>query len=117
MSSIPFQLPDVGLREISGRLYLDPDFLVFEVQDALVGEFDKEHQVIKIEPSAVREIRLERGIIRDQLCIRPKREDLLEMMPGTYQTELRLKLWSKYRRPAEQLVEEVRRRGGKEGAR
>ena len=110
MSSIPFQLPDVGLREISGSVYLDEEFLVFEVQDALLGEFDKEHQVIKIEPRALQEIRLDRGILRDRLYIRPKERDLLAVMPGTYQEELRFKIWNIHRGQAEQLVEEVQRR-------
>ena len=110
MHSIPFQLPDEGLREISGSVYLDEDYLVFEVQDALMGEFDIDRQVIKIEPAALVAVRLDPGIIQDKLCIRPKKRDLFKVMPGTHYEELRLKIWSKYRGQAEQLVEEVRRR-------
>ena len=110
MSRIPFQLPDVGLREIRGKIFLDEEFLVFEVEDALMGEFDKEFQVIKVEPKALEEITLNRGFFRDQLLIRPKQHDLWRAMPGKYGTELMLKIWRKYRGPVEALVEEVKRR-------
>jgi hypothetical protein len=110
MSGIPFQLPDMGLREINGTVYLDDEFLVFEVEDAFIGEFDKEHMVVKVEPAALKDIRLDRGIIRDRLSIRPKKRDLLAVMPGTYGEALPLKMWNTHRRRAEQLVEAVKRR-------
>lgn len=110
MNGIPFQLPDIGLREIHGTVYLDDEFLVFEVEDAFIGEFDKEHMVIKVEPAALSDIRLDRGIIRDRLYIQPKKRDLLTVMPGTYSQALPLKVWNTQRRRAERLVEAVRRR-------
>ena len=112
MRPIPFQLPDLhgGLTEIKGNLYLDDEFLVFDLETALLGEFDKEHQVIKIEPRALAEIRLDPGVFRDRLCVRPKKRDLLTAMPGTYGTELVLKIWTRHRARAEHLVADVRRR-------
>jgi hypothetical protein len=110
MNPISFDLPDIGLREISGTLSLDDEFLVFHVQDAFIGEFDKEHMVIKVEPQALQAIRFDRGIIRDRICIQPKKRDLLTVMPGTYAEELQLKIWNTYRADAKPLVEEVQRR-------
>jgi len=112
MTSIPFQLPDInlGLTEISGMVYLEEEFLVFEVETALLGEFGEEEQVIKVEPSALETIRLEHGVFRDRLCIRPKKREFLRVMPGTYKEELKLKVWRKYRAAVEQLVDEIRRR-------
>jgi hypothetical protein len=110
MGLVSFQLPDIGLRELHGTLSLDAEFLVFEVEDALVGEFDAERYVVKIEPKALADIRLEEGIIRDQICVRPKKRDLLAVMPGWYAEELPLTIWSIYRAPARQLVEAVQRR-------
>ncbi len=107
---IPFQLPDIGFREISGKLYLDDEFLVFEVQDALMGEFDIEQQVIKVELGAIKEMRLERRFIRDRLYIWPKNRELLKVMPGKYLGELCLKIWSKHRGEIERLLEDVERR-------
>jgi hypothetical protein len=110
MDPIPFQLPDIGLREFHGTLSLDSEFLVFEVEDALVGEFDAERFVVKIEPKALVDIRLEQGIIRDQICIRPKKRDLLAVMPGQYADELPLTIWNIYRGSARELVDTVQRR-------
>ncbi len=112
INSIPFQLPDVGLREISGEIYLEDGYLVLDVVDALVGELDKDLQLIKIEPSAVKQIHLEPGLIADRLRIRPKKEDLLRLIPGTHQQELRLKIRKRDREEAEFLIHEVRRLAG-----
>lgn len=117
MPGIPFHLPDEGLREISGKIFLDDEYLILEVQDALMGEFDKEHQVIKVDPAALDEIHLERGVVRDRLFIRPRKNDLLEAMPGKHGVELPLKIWRKHRRRLEDLVDEVKRRKMMSGAR
>ncbi|MFQ5568611.1 MAG: hypothetical protein ACE5G0_02985 [Rhodothermales bacterium] len=113
MSTIPFQVEDVGLTEIHGELYLDHEFLVFVVETALLGEFRKAQQVIKIEPRAVQEIRLDQGIIKDKLCIRPKKRELLQVMPGRFKAEVVLKIWVKHRKAAEALVEKVRERSNR----
>lgn len=110
MRSIPFKLPDVGLSEVSGFVYFDEEFLVFEVEKALFGEFDGEGQMIKIEPKAVVEIELKKGMFKDKLCIRPKKRDLLRAMPGTFKEEIKLSVSHKYREDAYDLVEEFRRR-------
>ena len=75
-----------------------------------MGEFDKEHQVIKIEMSALKEIRLDRGFFRDTLCLRPKKDDLLRAVRGNYGVEIPLRIWKHHRRRTEDLVDELRRR-------
>ena len=70
----------------------------------------KERQVIKVEPRALEEIYFNRGVFGDRLCLRPKKYDLLTAMPGTHDEEVKLKLRRRYRKDAEQLVYEVRRR-------
>lgn len=104
MDPIAFELMDIGLREISGKVYLDDEFLVFDLQDALVGEFDKEYRTIKIEPAALEMVYIDRGVIRDRLCIRPKTSELLEAMPGSHGAEVCLKIWRTARKKAEALV-------------
>lgn len=113
MPTIPFQLPDIhyGLTEIKGTVYLDEEFLVLEVQTALFGEFEQEYQIIKIEPRALRDIRLERGLFKDRLRLWPKKDTLLNVMPGEHRVELKLKIWNRYRDEAEALVEQVRQWG------
>lgn len=107
---VPFDLPDDGLIEIKGEAYLEGEFLVLVVTSSLMGEFNKDQQIIKIEPNALVEVRLERGIVRDKIYLRPKKRELLEVVPGTYETGLRLKVWKKHRRTAEALVDELERR-------
>ena len=112
--SIPFQLPDtnLGFTENKGRLYLDEEFLVFEVSSGLSGMTHKKQQKIKLEPKALEAIRLDRGVFKDRLIIRPKRRELFQVMPGMYKDKdvLTMTLWKKYRPDAEHLVDEVQRR-------
>ncbi len=113
-SSIPFRLPDtnLGITENKGRLYLDEEFLVFEVSSSLSGLTNKKQQTVKIEPGALEEIRLDRGLFKDRLLIRPKNRELFRVMPGMYQDKdtLTMTIWKKYRADAEHLVDEVQRR-------
>jgi len=113
-SSIPFQLPDtnLGLTENKGRLYLDEEFLVFEVSIGISGGTKKKQQTVKIEPRALEEIRLDRGVFKDRLLIRPKNRELFRVMPGMYKDKdtLTMTIWKKYRADAEHLVDELRRR-------
>lgn len=112
MSGIPFTLPDIGLREIKGKIFMDEAYLILDVEDAFMGEFDKDHQVIKIEPGALKEIRLERGLFRDHLCLRPKNEELLRTIPGSFGVEVPLRIWKTHRRRTEELIDELARRRG-----
>lgn len=109
MSRIPFSLPELhhGTTEVRGVLYLEDEFLVFEIETSLFGEFNKEQKLIKIEPKALQAIRFETGIFKDRICIRPKKADLLEALPGTFLREVALKVWRQHRRNAEQLVETI----------
>ena len=114
MSSIPFSLPDInaGFTEIKGLVHLDDEFIVLEVETALLGEFNKDQQVIKVELAALKDIRLDRGLFRDRLCLRPKKPDLLEAVPGKHLGEVQLKIWSIHRSRAEALVAQARARQG-----
>lgn len=110
MSPVPFRVPDVGLREIKGYLYLEDDeFLVFDVENALVGEFDTKRHVIKVAPRALKEVELSKGRFRDRLHIRPKTRDLLEAMPGSFTDELKLKIRTKHRDQLARLMYELAR--------
>ena len=112
MDRIPFTLPDInyGLTEITGFLYLEQEFLVFEVETAVFGEFDKEQRIIKVEPSALEAVYLERGWLKDQLLIRPKKRELLEALPGDFASEVPLKIKRKHRRKTERLASILRKR-------
>ena len=104
MHRVPFNLPDVGLREIRGFVYLEDDFLVIELKNALMGEFDEEHELVKVEPSALESVRLVPGIFRDRLRLTPKKVDLLRAIPGDHASDVALRVWRKHREAAAGLV-------------
>ncbi len=105
VSRIPYRGPDVGLRTIKGDLYLeDEEFLVFDVKDALVGDFDTNQQLIKVAPRALMDVRLEERRSYDRLYIRPKNRGLLDAMPGSNKDELMLKIHRNYREEVGRLI-------------
>ncbi len=110
MNSIPFKLPDVGFNEVSGYLYFEDEFLVFDVSSSFLGEFSEEEQTIKIEPAAIEDVELKKGVFKDKLCVRPKKVDLLKAIPGSFEEEVQLRIARKHRDKAERLIDEFNRR-------
>ena len=106
---IPFRLPDaaLGLTELRGLLYLEEDLLVFDVGMGLPGGSRKHRKVVKIEPAALADVQVEKGTRTDRLYVTPKRRDLLEAMPGSYEDHLPLAIHQRHRSQVEQLLEEV----------
>jgi hypothetical protein len=106
MNRIPFTLPDVGLREIRGLVYLEDGFLVLRIKNAVLGLADEKRDMIKIEPKALRDVRIERGLFRDRLVIRPRRADLLDAVPGEHPSAVTLRVGRKHRAALMRLVDE-----------
>ncbi len=99
-------MPDIGLREIKGMLSLENGLLLIDITDSLMGEWDKDHQVIKIEYDALNEIGIAKGLFYDKLIIRPKRPQLLEMIPGEHPVDVELKVWKTKRKQLQELVKQ-----------
>jgi hypothetical protein len=108
MNRIEFTLPDVGLREIRGMVYLEDGYLVLKVEDALMGEFDVDEHIIKVEPQALKYVRMRTGLLRDRLVIKPKRAKLLDLVPGKHTSTLELRVRRRDRENLEDLVEAFR---------
>lgn len=106
MNRISFTLPDVGLREIKGLAYVEDDYLVLRVENALLGLIDQEAEVVKIEPSALQSVEHRRGIFRDRLVLRPKQPTLLDVIPGDHVTSVELRVPRKERPILEALLDE-----------
>lgn len=104
---IPFSISDDGLDEIEGYVYLDDDLLVIDVKSAFLGLGQGDRQVIKVAPTALHDVRLDMGVVRDKLRIIPKRLELLETVPGKHPREVVLRIYRKHRQLLEDLVEEV----------
>jgi len=106
MNRIPFSLPDVGLREIRGVVYLDDGFLVLQIKNAFLGLVDEQSDVVKVAPEAVIDLHVKTGFVRDHLVIEPKSVELLEAVPGEHLASVKLRTKRKYRRHLERLVDE-----------
>lgn len=109
MKHIPFKLPDIGLREVTGTVYLEDGYLVLQVQDALLGLLDKDTELIKIEPQALDAIYVKPGIFKDRLVVAPRKMDLLELIPGKHQGVVELRIWKTYRADLHRLVDAFER--------
>lgn len=107
MTRIPFTLPDVGLREIEGMVWVDDEFLVIQLTNKLLGLVDEETDVIKIEPTAIQDIRIQRRAFKDRLVITPKKHELLDIVPGKHANDVQLRIWKRHRQNLDRLVLEV----------
>lgn len=107
MNRVAFTLPDVGLREIRGMAYVDEGFLVLRIEDKLLGLIDPEKHVVKIEPGALRDVRVKKGLFRDRLVIEPKGMELLDLIPGEHPVAVELRVKRKFRPYLMGLFEEI----------
>jgi hypothetical protein len=109
---VPFTLPDIhgGFTEIKGAVYLDEEFVVFDLEIAVMGGLSKKQRTIKIEPTALASISIRNGLVRDKICARPKTVDLLGAMPGNHLGEVCLRVWRTRREDAQNLVQAVQDR-------
>jgi hypothetical protein len=107
LDRIPFTLPEDGLREITGFVHFDGEFLVIDVRSKLLGFLDEQRDVIKVALTAIRSVQLKPGLVRDKVVIRPRSFDLLEAVPGDHDREVALRTKRKHRARAEDLVDDV----------
>lgn len=112
---MPFTLAasGLGLLEHRGKMYLDDEFLVFELKSLLAGVENKKQQIVKIEPHALASVRLDEGSLCDAICIKPKKADLLTVVPGNHEHELRLEISKQHRMQGEDLVASLRKMLGR----
>ena len=115
--SIPFLMPTASkdFAEIGGLLYTEDEFLVFEIQSGISGGSRKKDQIVKIEKKAIRFIDLSKAVLKDILSVQPKRQQLLDVLPGDHVDAVRLKINNTYRSEVERLIADVRAAGDLEG--
>ena len=107
MDRIPFTLPDDGLREITGFVSFDGEFVVLDVRSKLLGLADEQRDGIKVALTAIEAVYFKRGLVRDRIVVRPHGFELLEAVPGEHDREVALRTKRKHRARAEDFVEEV----------
>ena len=106
-SSIPFKLDSsgMGLEEHEGLLYLEEEFIVLDIKSGMSGDRKEDQHTIKIEPKAIKDIQVNPGAINDHVLIWPKKDTLLEAMPGNHEAgRVKLKVKRKYRERLEELL-------------
>ncbi len=104
---IPFEYDVDDLNEAAGFLYLEDDFLVFELQVLALGLVKRESEIIKAERSVIEDIEVRKGLIKDRLVVSSHSIKLLKAIPGRHATEIVLKIKKKHRREAEEFVDRV----------
>ena len=108
MNRIEFTLPDVGLREIEGFVWIEDGYLILEVTDKLLGLVDADSNLIKIEPNALTDLHIKYRPFKDRLVLSPKKVDLLEAVPGKHASNVQLKIWKTKRKQVMELVAEFK---------
>lgn len=105
--SVPFSLPstNMGFTEHEGLLYLEGEFLVFDLQSGIAGGQKEDRHIIKVEPAALHDIQVKPGTVGDSLLIWPKKSTLLKAIPGSHaEGRIKLSVKRKYRDALEHLV-------------
>lgn len=77
---------------------------MIDVTDSLMGEWDKEHQLIKIEYDALNDIGIQRHLFYDALIVRPKQSVLLDLIPGDNTFDVAFRVWRIHRKKLERLL-------------
>ncbi len=111
LNRVAFTLPDVGLREIKGLAYVEDGDLVLKVEDGLLVVMDVEKKEVRIEPGALADVHVRRGLLRDRLVLTPRRAALLDAIPGTHRVSVDLIVSRRYREDLDRLCAEVRALG------
>lgn len=106
MNRIKFTLPDVGLREVKGLVYVHDGHLVLEVEDAIVGLVDTDKTTIEIEPEAVKRLYVKPGLFKHKLVIEPYGPELLDALPGQHARAAELRIWRTERPAIDSLIDE-----------
>ena len=107
MTRIPFEIDSNHGHEITGLVFLEDEFLVFEVQVRKWSLYKEPQEKVKAELAVIEHIRFDTGFFSDKIFVVPKRSALLEAIPGDHKGELKLKVSKRYREAAMQFVTDV----------
>lgn len=110
MTRIPFQIDDQHGHRISGLVFLEDEFVVFEIRVKKWGLYEKPTETVKAERSVISHMHFEHGFFNDRLFMVPKRSELLEAIPGNHKGELKLKVAKRYRNEVKRFVDAFARK-------
>jgi hypothetical protein len=109
MRSVPFTISEVhgGFSEAHGAAYVDDEFLVLEVQTALLGLFKQDPVAYRIDLTDLESVRYRRGLLKDRLTLRTHPLDALSGIPGVSKGELCLHFARKDRAALDVLLDRL----------
>ena len=109
MRSVPFQISEVhgGLTEGHGVAYVEDEYLVLEVQTALLGLFKRDAETYHIDLTDLDTVRYRRGLWKDKLRLRTRPLDALDGVPGVQKGELCLHIARRHRDELDVLLDRL----------
>ena len=108
MASIPFEIQMKAGSSLSGLLFIEDEFLVFDLPARKKGIFRrKPAEKIKVELALVDHLHVVPGIFWDHLYVVPRRSDLLRAIPGDHKGEIKMKIAKRHREQAEKMVSDA----------
>lgn len=106
---IPFQIPDINdTDEAEGFVYLEDDFLVFDVQVLAWGLSRSDTETVKVERGVIDGLRVESGWFSDRLHVVTRNAALLKALPGVHVAAVTVRTKKKYRAEVAAFAEQVR---------
>lgn len=106
---LPFSLPDAGVSEVKGVLYLESDHIILEVVSGLPGVTESQTMRVRIALEAIDALGFENGVIKDSIFL-DSSEEILEVIPGRHTGQLRMRVRRRHRQDSELLVKVVNER-------
>jgi len=107
MIPIPFTLPDEGLHERKGTVTIEGSDLVIRIHEQFLGMIHSDHKEVHIDPGALSDAILRRGVFVDRLVIVPERGEQLSEVPGAKLGALELRVWRRHRAALEEIADFV----------
>ncbi|SRR5690606_37039483 len=109
MQSVPFKIDEVhgGFTEAGGAVYVDGDDLVFEIETALMGMWNRKTRTYRLDLTDLEDVRHKRTLAGDKLLLRTRPLDLLSVIPGAREGTLTLKVKRKDRRALNALLDRL----------
>lgn len=109
MARIPFTLPDVGLKEVKGLVFVDSGQLVVRIEASYLGMIDADKEELRLDPGELDDLEIKSGLFRDRLVITPWDIEVLDRIPGLHSSTLDLRIWRKHRSDLRKLVDDFER--------
>ncbi len=106
VAGVPFSLPDLetGFKEFRGLMYLEPGFLVLEIESTSWVGAEADRHTVKLANAAIQRCEYKRGVVFDRLTLRPVDPTVFDKLPWPVVGQLSLRIKRKHRAESEAIV-------------